>query len=371
MEAASRPNEMVLTAVKKLRASGKFKVAALTNNFQFEDASSDSLQLGKVPPEIVELFDEYIESSLVGLRKPDPRFFEFACKKMNVTPDQAIMIDDIGPNLKAAKQLGMTTIRVVVGKAEEAIEQLEQLVQMPLRDRIEPPPRPGPPPLRGSTVLAFTTDIEGCTVYPPPSTADPATLSAAALTALSIEIPDFEIVDTRQIARVIRDTFPISSSPDPTSSATLIEQLSDETYVTRHRKHEYLEKRLRNREKEYVKHQLYTQRVVGSGGGGDGVFAAATHPRKRIGETVPVVRRSAVVLKSTYILASRSVNGQGDGADGVDEERVVVGSEEGKGRIGKRKRAPMPFGYPMGAMPSKAFERSGPLLELLKELGKA
>jgi putative hydrolase of the HAD superfamily len=59
-----------------------------------------------------DLFDVFIESSVEGLRKPDPRIYELACSRLGVTPAEAVFLDDIGANLKPARQLGLTTIKV-------------------------------------------------------------------------------------------------------------------------------------------------------------------------------------------------------------------------------------------------------------------
>ena len=59
-----------------------------------------------------EHFDVFIESSVVGLRKPDPRIYELACRELGVAPAQAAFLDDIGGNLKPARALGITTIKV-------------------------------------------------------------------------------------------------------------------------------------------------------------------------------------------------------------------------------------------------------------------
>ena len=56
-----------------------------------------------------------IESSKVGVRKPDPRFYEIACELLEVAPTEAVFLDDLGINLKSARQMGMHTIKVVSG----------------------------------------------------------------------------------------------------------------------------------------------------------------------------------------------------------------------------------------------------------------
>ena len=58
-------------------------------------------------------FHHIIESSKVGLRKPDPRAYLLACETMGVEPPEVVFLDDLGVNLKPAAALGMTTIKVV------------------------------------------------------------------------------------------------------------------------------------------------------------------------------------------------------------------------------------------------------------------
>ena len=49
---------------------------------------------------------------MVGLRKPDPRIYLLACESLAIEPAEAVFLDDIGRNLKIARELGMTTIKV-------------------------------------------------------------------------------------------------------------------------------------------------------------------------------------------------------------------------------------------------------------------
>ena len=78
-----------------------------------------------------ELFDVIIESSLVGVRKPDPKIYEMACAQLGVAADEVVFLDDLGVNLKPAKAMGMTTIKVL--DADQAIADLESAVGFPLR----------------------------------------------------------------------------------------------------------------------------------------------------------------------------------------------------------------------------------------------
>jgi putative hydrolase of the HAD superfamily len=64
------------------------------------------------------------------VRKPDVRFYELACEQLGVTPPECVFLDDLGINLKPARALGMTTIKV--GDPHAAIAELEQVVGFPL-----------------------------------------------------------------------------------------------------------------------------------------------------------------------------------------------------------------------------------------------
>ncbi|MBW2313835.1 MAG: HAD family phosphatase [Deltaproteobacteria bacterium] len=105
MHAATAPRPAMLEAVRRIRERSLF-ATALTNNWASED---DGGGTGSV---LRPHFDFFVESSVVGLRKPDPRIYHHACELTGVTPDEAIFLDDIGANLKPARALGMTTIKV-------------------------------------------------------------------------------------------------------------------------------------------------------------------------------------------------------------------------------------------------------------------
>jgi putative hydrolase of the HAD superfamily len=66
---------------------------------------------------VLELFPVVVDSSEVGLRKPDPRIYELTCTQLEVRPTEAAFLDDIGSNLKSARALGMHTIKVVDPRA--------------------------------------------------------------------------------------------------------------------------------------------------------------------------------------------------------------------------------------------------------------
>ena len=109
----------MLEAIARIRKRG-LRTAALTNNWDTGDeAASD-------PFDLSEHFDAFIESRVEGLRKPDPRIYELTCARLGVSPELAVFLDDIGGNLKTARQLGMTTIKVVTPEA--ALADLEAVL---------------------------------------------------------------------------------------------------------------------------------------------------------------------------------------------------------------------------------------------------
>ncbi|KAJ3005339.1 UNVERIFIED_CONTAM: hypothetical protein HDU68_004652 [Siphonaria sp. JEL0065] len=115
-------------------ASGKYKIAALTNNFAPSKDYPPNPETAKATRLLRSLFDEYFESCVIGLRKPDSNIYLHVCRVLGVQPDECVFLDDIGVNLKFAKELGFTTIRVHVGKVKEALVELEKVVGVKLVD---------------------------------------------------------------------------------------------------------------------------------------------------------------------------------------------------------------------------------------------
>ena len=81
--------------------------------------------------EVMALFDHIIESAKIGLRKPDPRIYQMMLQTLKVDPAKCVYLDDLGVNLKPAREMGMTTIKVV--SAAQAIGELEAATGMKLR----------------------------------------------------------------------------------------------------------------------------------------------------------------------------------------------------------------------------------------------
>ena len=120
LQGSVRPR--MLEALKRI--SGRYKTGCITNNVR-----SDGPDHATRDPRVTEafaLFGHVIESSKLGIRKPDPRIYGLMLEHLGVEAAKAIYLNDLGVNLKPAKALGMTTIKVVTG--DDAIANLEALL---------------------------------------------------------------------------------------------------------------------------------------------------------------------------------------------------------------------------------------------------
>lgn len=117
--------EMVV-ALDRVIAAG-YITACLTNNVSSDD---DRPQRGEVDA-VMRRFDHVVESSRVGVRKPERVFYELACQRADIEPTEVVFLDDLGINLKPARALGMTTIKVVT--ADQAVTDLEAILGISLR----------------------------------------------------------------------------------------------------------------------------------------------------------------------------------------------------------------------------------------------
>jgi putative hydrolase of the HAD superfamily len=119
--------EMV-TALRRCKEAG-LRTACVTNNWvSFDDFPEDARAADR--DQVLSLFDAIIESSKVGIRKPEPRFYELACEALDIQPAEAVFLDDLGINLKPARAMGMVTIKV--GDPAAAIAELEAVLGMTL-----------------------------------------------------------------------------------------------------------------------------------------------------------------------------------------------------------------------------------------------
>ncbi len=103
-----------------------FKVVCITNNMKSDENSAIPQVTEQFDQhmEIMDQFDEVIESSVEGVRKPDPEIYRIALSRLNIKADECVFLDDLGINLKPARAMGMKTIKVLT--VDQALEELEE-----------------------------------------------------------------------------------------------------------------------------------------------------------------------------------------------------------------------------------------------------
>ena len=122
--------EMV-NVLRLLKEKG-FQQACLTNNFDSGDKDVSPLDdANEDRAKIMDIFDFIIESKDVGVRKPDFDFYKISLEVTNANPKNIIFLDDLGINLKTAKSMGMTTIKVL--NPSQAINDLEKTLGISLK----------------------------------------------------------------------------------------------------------------------------------------------------------------------------------------------------------------------------------------------
>ena len=112
----------MIEAIACIRAAGLL-AAALTNNWRGPGDGTSVLK-----PH----FDVFVESSALGLHKPDPRIYEHVLGELKLVAAEAVFLDDIGRNLKPARQMGMHTIKV--DDPDEALAELAEVLGFALRE---------------------------------------------------------------------------------------------------------------------------------------------------------------------------------------------------------------------------------------------
>ena len=121
-------------ALRRVKAAG-FKTGCITNNLPKFDSAAMVAKAAKADEAkaILANFDHVIESSRAGVRKPEARIYEMMCEALAVTPEFCVFLDDLGINLKPARAMGMTTIKVPLGGVAPAIDELGALLGLDLR----------------------------------------------------------------------------------------------------------------------------------------------------------------------------------------------------------------------------------------------
>ncbi|CAI7567403.1 unnamed protein product [Penicillium discolor] len=139
MRISRTPDRYMYPALKKLRESGQFLMGALSNTVIFPDGHEYNNA-----SDVKKQFDFFISSAHTGLRKPDPKIYQVALQEMDTlakrrglagsNPDDVVFFDDIGENLKGAKKAGMRTVKVTLGKTQDAVRELEKITGLQLLD---------------------------------------------------------------------------------------------------------------------------------------------------------------------------------------------------------------------------------------------
>ena len=125
----------MVAALKQIKQH--YRVGCITNNVKSGQGAgmARSEEKATAVAAVMALFDTIIESSVVGVRKPDLKIYQMACEAMQIEPHEALFLDDLGINLKPAKALGMTTIKVL--SEALALADLEQILELSFSLRAE------------------------------------------------------------------------------------------------------------------------------------------------------------------------------------------------------------------------------------------
>ncbi len=108
-----RPDVEMRDAVKAFHDRG-VPTALVSNSWREDDY------------DVGDLFDVIVLSGTIGIRKPDPRIYRLAAERLGVPPRRCVFVDDLGGNLKPAKDLGMATIRHT--SAATTLPEIERLL---------------------------------------------------------------------------------------------------------------------------------------------------------------------------------------------------------------------------------------------------
>ncbi|MFC0588712.1 HAD-IA family hydrolase [Novosphingobium aquiterrae] len=129
LSGAIRP--AMVTALDQLKAAG-FRLACITNNVPAGHGAgmARSGDAKDAYEQVFARFEQVIESSKAGVRKPDPRIYLLMCERLGLEPAACVYLDDLGINCKPAAQLGMQAIKVTSG--EQALADLSAIVGLAL-----------------------------------------------------------------------------------------------------------------------------------------------------------------------------------------------------------------------------------------------
>ncbi|KAI4749101.1 HAD-like protein [Aureobasidium sp. EXF-12298] len=150
MTISRKPDPWMWPALQKLRKHAESKgyiLAALSNTSIFPDKhefNDPDTADGQFHAQLRGIFDLFVSSAHVGMRKPDEEIYHYAIDaldklarergdKEGVAAGDIVFFDDIGSNLRTARQVGMRTVKVELGRADKAVEELERLTGLKLK----------------------------------------------------------------------------------------------------------------------------------------------------------------------------------------------------------------------------------------------
>ena len=120
------PRPRMIEALR--RCKGHFRVGAITNNMNPASESPSTVEdpeRATLMEDAMSLFEVVVESSVEGVRKPDPAIYRIACERLRVEPARTVFLDDLGINLKPARAMGMHTIKVL--NEDQALSELSEV----------------------------------------------------------------------------------------------------------------------------------------------------------------------------------------------------------------------------------------------------
>uniref|UniRef100_A0A0N4ZAK4 HAD family hydrolase n=1 Tax=Parastrongyloides trichosuri TaxID=131310 RepID=A0A0N4ZAK4_PARTI len=117
-------DEVFSKIIKKLKKKG-YKTALLTNNFYIDEEKKKTVLLKDVSD-----FDVVVESCKIGMRKPNPDIYKYTLSLLNVSPGEAVLVDDLEINCKGANNIGMKTIHVKNSDSKTAVKEIKKLIKM-------------------------------------------------------------------------------------------------------------------------------------------------------------------------------------------------------------------------------------------------
>ena len=116
----------MINLIKLLSLNKEYKLICLTNVLKGVDTFTPIERLNAVD-EIMSYFDKIYESYKLGMRKPENRIYEHILNDLNIKAEETIFLDDLGMNLKTARQIGIKTIKVE--EPDTAINELNKMLE--------------------------------------------------------------------------------------------------------------------------------------------------------------------------------------------------------------------------------------------------